>query len=308
MGRSGWLLVLFAAGAAVAACASGGAGPSSAEVDAGPAGNVIGLGDAGAPTGGDGGLTLASETSIFTPDGSSAAVVYAHSGDTLFRLDPSTNQVAFVGFFTGGCMGVIDVALDAESNAYVTTPTDLWALDLKSVACRHIASGTYPNSLSFVPRGTLDPEAESLVGYLGSTYVRIDTTTGAITKVGSLSGDYLSSGDIVSVIGGGTFLTVKGGPSYCDDCLLQIDPKTGDLIQDYGSLNHSDVFGLAFWAGTAYGYDDSGDVFSIGWQEGALVTTDITVPNPPPTLSFWGAGSTTSAPPKSADGGGMPFQ
>jgi hypothetical protein len=47
-------------------------------------------------------------------------------------------------------------------------------------------------------------------------------------------------------------------------------------------------------------------VFSIGYAGGALVTTDIPVPRPPPMLSFWGAGSTTAAPPMSADGGGIP--
>jgi hypothetical protein len=100
---------------------------------------------------------------------------------------------------------------------------------------------------------------------------------------------------------------VQGGPESCGDCLLQVDPTTGDLVQNYGSVNHSDVFGLAFWGGTAYGFDNGGDVFSISWQNGKLVTTDIPVPNPPPNLSFWGAGSTTSAPATTPDGGGFPI-
>jgi hypothetical protein len=73
-------------------------------------------------------------------------------------------------------------------------------------------------------------------------------------------------------------------------------------------VNHVDVFGLAFWAGTAYGFDNGGDVFSINVQNGTLVTTPIAVPNPPPGLQFWGAGSTTAAPPTAADGGGIPIQ
>ena len=101
---------------------------------------------------------------------------------------------------------------------------------------------------------------------------------------------------------------MKGGPGNCNDCLLQIDPKTGDLVQSYGSVNHTDVFGLAFWAGTAYGFDNGGQMFSIGWQNNKLVTTDLPVPNPPPGLQFWGAGSTTAAPPTSQDGGGIPIQ
>ena len=56
---------------------------------------------------------------------------------------------------------------------------------------------TYPNSLSFVPKGTVDPNVEALVGYNGGTYVRIDTVTGAVTSIGNLGSGYSSSGDIV---------------------------------------------------------------------------------------------------------------
>jgi hypothetical protein len=129
-----------------------------------------------------------------------------------------------------------------------------------------------------------------------------------VQNVGNLSGGYTSSGDIVSVIGGGTFLTVKGGKDNCNDCLLQIDPTTGDLVQNYGDIGYVDVFGLAFWAGTPYGFDNGGKVFSLSWQNNKLVTTSIPVPDPPPALAFWGAGSTTSAPATTDDGGGIPVQ
>lgn len=314
-----WLLPALGCAAAAMACGSnissgfaandaGGEGGSLTGDDSGGTG-----GSEGGGGGGEGGHGLLGDGGGGGADqdsGSTATVslVYAHSADTLYRLDPTTTQIAVVGPFSGGCTSVIDLAIDSMSNAYVTTFTDLWKLDLSTAACTHISSGNYPNSLSFVPKGTLDPNVEALVGYQGSTYIRIDTTSGAVTNVGALTNGYSSSGDIVSVINGGTFLTVKGGPSSCGDCLLQVNPKTGDLIQDYGDIKHSDVFGLAFWAGTAYGFDDAGVLFSIGWTNGALTTADIPFPNPPPNLSFWGAGSTTAAPPKSADGGGLPIQ
>jgi hypothetical protein len=92
------------------------------------------------------------------------------------------------------------------------------------------------------------------------------------------------------------------------DCLLQVDPKTGNIIQNYGSTNHSAVYGIAFWAGTVYGFDDAGEIFSIGVQNKMIVTNIIPVPNPPAGLQFWGAGSTTAAPPRGSDGGGIPIQ
>ena len=306
-------LAVCATAGAVAACGSSADKSGFASGDAGSeTGSLTGGDSGGSSSGGSDG------SGLITGDGGTAghdsgsgapvALVYAHSADTLYRMDPTSKQIAVVGPFGGGATSVIDLAIDSNANAYITTSSDFWKVDLQSAACTFISSGTYPNSLSFVPKGTLDPNAEALVGYFGSQYIRIDTATGAVTNVGNLTGNYQSSGDIVSVIGGGTFLTVKGGPNNCGDCLLQVDPKTGDLIQDYGSVNHVDVFGLAFWAGTAYGFDNGGEVFSIGWQNGALVTANIPVPNPPPNLSFWGAGSTTAAPPMAADGGGIPVQ
>ena len=315
-------LLLFGLPAAlVLACGSGAAPSGFAQLDGGEASSVTGGGDGGSNSGsssggcsssssggGGGGLVGDGGRAPQEASAPAVAVVYAHSPGTLYRLDPTTTQIAVVGPFTGGCSNVIDLAIDSSSNAYVTTSGELWKLDLATAACTGIASGSYPNSLSFVPKGTVDPNAEALVGYVGSEYIHIDTTSGAISNVGSLKNGYTSSGDIVSVIGGGTFLTVKGGPASCGDCLLQVSPTTGDLIQDYGDIKHVDVFGLAFWAGTAYGFDNGGQVFSIAWQNGALVTSDIAVPSPPPNLQFWGAGSTTAAPPMSADGGGLPIQ
>jgi len=310
--------LLFASGTvlvtAVMVIACGSSNPSSgfSSNDAGQGGSSNSGGGSGSSSGsfGDDGSSLVGDGSTTMQDSGSpmaVAVVYAHSADTLYRLNPMNNQVAVVGPFNG-CDQVIDIAIDQNSNGYVTTSSGFYKVDLTTAACTHIADGNYPNSLSFVPKGTLDPNAEALVGFVDSTYIRINETTGAITNVGMLTGGYSSSGDVVSVIGGGTFLTVKGGNQNCNDCLLQVDPKTGALIQNYGSVNHSDVFGLAFWAGTAYGFDNGGEVFSIDYQGGSLVTMNIPVPNPPPNLSFWGAGSTTAAPPTSADGGGFPVQ
>ncbi len=255
----------------------------------------------------DGGTVDAQPADVVDASGPKAIVV-GHTPDTLYEFDVSTHNVSLVGPFQGCTQTtltqVIDLAIDAQMNAFATTFDGFYSVDLQTAQCTLIKAGSYPNSLSFVPAGTLDPSVEALVGYNGSTYVRIDTTSGNVTTVGGLTGGYSSSGDIVSVKNGGTFLTVTGGNENCGDCLLQVDPKTGNMIQNYGSINHGSVFGLAFWAGTAYGFDDSGELFSISWINNKLVTTNI-----PTTggLQFWGAGSTTSAPPTDTDGGGIPI-
>jgi len=307
------LFLCLGLGAMVTACGSSKTDSAFNPPDAGSAGadgamdDVGGSEDTGPGFGGDSSTTPTPDSGTTPPAG--VPYVYAHSPTQLYRLNPSTKAVSVVGTFSGACAldTIIDIALDASSNAYVTGFGGFYKVDLATAACTLIAMGSnYPNSLSFVPKGTLDPNKEALVGYQGSTYVRIDTTSGAISNVGNLTGGYQSSGDIVSVIGGGTFLTVNG--NACGDCLLQVNPKTGDLIQNYGSVQHPSVFGLAFWAGTVYGFDDGGQVFSIDYASGSLVMHDIPVPNPPAGLEFYGAGSTTSAPPAAPDGGGIPIQ
>jgi hypothetical protein len=220
------------------------------------------------------------------------ARVYAQSASTLYRLDPNTKAVTTVGPFSGCGGDVIDIAVDKDGVMYAATTGTLNRVDTATAKCSFVAFGIYPNSLSFVPKGTVDPNEEALVGYNGDVYVRIDKTTGTETPIGSLGGGYASSGDIVSVIGGGTYLTVYG--NGCSDCIVEVDPKTGAMKKMIGSVGHADVYGLAFWAGSAYGFDDAGELFQIDLGTGQ--TTPITMPQKPAGLRFWGAGSTTSAP------------
>lgn len=229
-----------------------------------------------------------------SPASAGASEVWSHSADTLYRLDPVTKQVTIIGPFAGCGGDVIDIALDAQSNLFATTPTALLRVDKANARCTKIADGTYPNSLSFVPRGTVDANAEALVGYVGSTYVRIDTKTGAVSSIGTLgNGGLQSSGDIVSVIDGPTYLTVYG--PGCADCIVEVNPKTGAITKNWGPLARADVYGIAFWAGSVYAFDAAGSLFEVTFAGGRLGTKEIPIPNGT-NLEFFGAGSTTSAP------------
>jgi hypothetical protein len=256
-----------------------------------------GNGDGGSGTGGAGGAGGGAGGAPPKDAGADGGpvlvpVVYAHSPNTLYKLDPVTKAVKVVGDFKG-CSSVIDIAIDKDGVVWGTTFGGLYTIDPVTAKCQEIALGSYPNSLSFVPKGTLDPNEEALVGYVGADYVRIDTKSGSVTKVGSLGNQgYASSGDVVSVIGGGTYLTVNG--NGCADCIVEVNPTTGALVNKIGSVGHSSVYGLAFWAGVAYGFDDAGELFQIDLATGA--SSVLPIPGAPPGLEFWGAGSTTAAP------------
>jgi hypothetical protein len=257
----------------------GAGGGSGGDSSAGGAGEG-GIGDLG----GQGGGVPVGETEVF-----------GHSAVTLYRLDPVTKQVTVVGDFDG-CFGegVIDIALDRYGSMIGTVVGGLYHIDKSTAKCALIKSGDYPNSLSFVPKGTVDPEVEALVGFEGSDYVRIFPDTGVKQKIGTLDGGYVSSGDVVSVIGGGTYLTVFGGPEGCGDCLLEVDPTTGAVVKNLGPLPYGTVYGLAFWGGSVYGFDAGGALFQIDLA--SVTTTEIPIPGATADLSFYGAGSTTSAP------------
>jgi hypothetical protein len=300
MRRAPPLLLLVAIGAGCSSGRGGGGfGGGDAGVHAGDSGGSAqdGAEGGGHPEAGSGRLT---SPDAAPPDGTTPlpAVVYGQSGSTLYAVDPGTKAVTVVGRFSGCDSAVIDIALDKTSKMYATTYGGVYTVDTATAACTLLQRGTYPNSLSFVPAGTLDPTAEALVGYQGGAYLRIDTTTGAMTTVGSIGKGYSSSGDIVSVIGGGTYLTVTGGEACAQhDCLISVDPTTGALITNYGSVGYSQVYGLAFWAGTVYGFDNAGKLFEVTFAQQTIQVTPIPIPSAPPGLSFYGAGSTTSAPP-----------
>ena len=267
-------------GGAGAATSAGGGGEGGAGAGTGTGGEGVGgLGGFG----GQGGGAPVGETEVF-----------GHSAVTLYKLDPVTKQVSVVGDFSGCNDSVIDIALDKAGSMVGTTFSGLFHIDKTTAQCTLIKSGDYPNSLSFVPEGTVDPDVEALVGFEGSTYVRIFTDTGDKQTIGTLNGGYVSSGDVVSVIGGGTYLTVFGGPEGCGDCIIEVNPTTGAFVKNVGTLDHGSVYGLAFWGGAAYGFDGGGALFQIDLA--TAMTTEIMIPGAPANLSFYGAGSSTAAP------------
>lgn len=219
------------------------------------------------------------------------AAVYANSGAALFLLDPIAHTFSVVGNFKG-CDKVLEIAVDRDGRIFATSPDGLFRVDPDDATCTAIGGADfYPNSLSFVPAGTLDPDADALVAYRDDVYERIDETTGAVTPIGMLGGGYVSSGDLVALPDGRVYLTVTG--NGCHDCLAQIDPKTGSLVTLVGKIGSDAVWGLGYGGGVVYGFTLWGGVLQIDLKTGN--GTPITFQSFPVGLNFWGAGSSTAA-------------
>lgn len=303
MDGKGWATLL--GGLMLAACsASGGSGNDGAGNASGTGGFAAGgMGGSGAAPPLDGGGAGPSDL---------VGEVYGHSALTLYKLEPFSKTVSIVGNFDclGGAnpalgAGMWDIALDKNGRMIGVKgglSGAVMEIEAATAHCTVISQGTYPNSLTFVPAGTIDPSAEVLVGYNKATYVRIDPQSGTTTNIGSLNPNgtgqaWESSGDIVSIIDDKTYLTAKPQGSNSDttiDSILEVDPKTGTALRVIGSTGFPKLWGLGYWAGTAYGFSEAGHLAEIDLSTGA--GQSIPLQGDLAGLAFWGAGVTTAAP------------
>lgn len=246
--------------------------------------------------------------------------VYAHTTDTLYLYEPVGGTLKKIAPFTFDKAGtesqIIDIAVDRTGNMYATTFSNFFSVDTATAKCTWIATTDpnvdFPNSLSFVPAGTVDPVKETLVGYASNgdnvavTYVKIDTTTGVMTTLGdmnaSLTGPrYRASGDIISLIQdqNRTYATVKlqvdGGASGTD-LLAEVDPSDGHLKRIIGDTLQTNLFGFGYWAGKGYGFSDTGRIVEIDMTSGKSVVLLTLMDDAGAPLPWYGAGVTTQAP------------
>jgi hypothetical protein len=241
--------------------------------------------------------------------------VYGHSALTLYRFDPVGGTFVTVGDFsclqgTDGVAEMLDIAIDRGGNMVGTAAMSehavivgrLVTIEKKTAACTVLRTGSYPNSLAFVPVGTVLPDREALVGYVNDAYVMINPDTGMVSGIGNLNppgaaNPWMSSGDIVSIVGGGAYVTIipKGSVTAdpAGDRIAEVDPATGAIKRVIGATGAAGLYGLGYWGGIAYGFSSSGVLVKIDLTSGAGTPIPITGA---PTAGFYGAGTTTVAP------------
>lgn len=251
------------------------------------------------------------------PDGGTPpGAVYAHTAQNLYLFEPISKKLSFVGPFQ--CLdagdSMIDIALDRDGIMFGTSFDGFLKINTTNGSCEYVKKdpfAQYPNSLSFVPTGTVDPTKETLVGYqfdatnAGTIYAKIDIATGAITKIGDLNDPnaavkYKSSGDLIALIRNGNkaFLTVKtlvADAGTGNDLLAEVDPKTGRLIRIINDIKKKDLYGFGFWAGTGYGFNAGGEILEIDMTN-ATSKTLMTLTEDGGVAAWYGAGVKTFAP------------
>lgn len=252
------------------------------------------------------------------PDGAKPpGIVYAHTAKSLYLFDPLAKTLTKRGDFT--CIGsssMIDIAVNAEGEVYGTTFTSFVKINPEDATCTIIRDElSFPNSLGFVPKGTIDDNVEALVGYMpgefsGSTdYVRVDLTTGITSKIGSLNRPgapvmFKSSGDIIAMSRNGNraFLTItrlfapETGTN--NDFLAEINPKTGEIEATFGEMAFNRLYGFGQWAGTGWAFSETGDIIQINLDNGEASLFQNAKDEDGGVLQWFGAGVTTASPTK----------
>ncbi len=290
---------------AIGCGASGDKGGDGVSLDSGDGGGDGGfVFDGGSDADpGDGGLFGDVSGDVVSPPPGGGTSIYAHSADTLYKLDPKTLELSNVGAFGNTAGGTVtdmtDIALDKDGAMFGVSFNTLYKIDYKSgVHCTRLASlATEFNGLTFVPAGTIDPLKEVLVGVaLDGGWYRVDVATGAssatVTKLGSYGSGYSSSGDSVGIIGDAVYSTVSTGFGGSDH-VVTIDPKTGKVLKDIGDTGVGGFWGVGYWGGVMYGFSSAGDLYQIDLK--TAKSTKVTIKGSP-SGGFWGAGVTTSAP------------
>lgn len=253
------------------------------------------------------GMDAAGSDSTVTPDMSR---VYAHSRDTLYRLNPLTLSPMRIGTMTGVTGSLLDMAVDNSDRIVGASRTELYLINSTSGAASVIRTfdGTSQDltSLSFIPGATPnDPDILVAARKDNGDVFQIDEVNGTATKLGNYGMhngmQVKSSGDIFGVRGYGIFATVDVGTDGMD-YLARVDPANGwkatpVSAQDTG---YDKIFGLGFWGGKIYGFVDTTPAGASPPPTGAVIQIDSVTGTAIELASgseqWFGAGVTTNAP------------
>ncbi len=210
------------------------------------------------------------------PDtGAPRGTIYVQTGTSLQVYEPYSKSLRDLGKFNCLPEGdlMFDIAVDRDSNIYGVTRLDRFVkIDPNNGTCSLVRQGAgndYPVLIAFVPKGTLDPANDALVGYEGENYLRIDVRTGALTRLGTLNppdagNPYEASGDLIYAGANGMFLTATypdagdGGDSF-----VRFDPKNGRRLSIVGKTGYGDLLGLGYWGGSIFAFTYTGEILQM---------------------------------------------
>lgn len=201
----------------------------------------------GGPTGGDG-STAVRDAAPDAPDPAKVTVSYAGGKDKkVYRFDMGTQS--FTALPSEGCPSAEETAVMSDGTVFVTSSNNQDLFRLTPAGCTQVKTGaSFPYAFGTAPIGTVSATEETLVGYSGADYVRVDPTTGAVTTItaGAL-GALRPSGDLTGM-GTRGFLAAASGVGACPangDCIVEVSLRNGLPVSAPVHLVGFGIYGLA---------------------------------------------------------------
>jgi hypothetical protein len=193
--------------------------------------------------------------------------MYAHTNNTLYSVDPATNQVARIGRFKNGQGFVVtmaDIAIDAQGHLYAggydataNGGHSIYVVDPTTARVRRVCDVPLAlTGLTFLSDGRLVAGADHAL-------TAIDLTQRCAQVEIYRDDNQTTSGDVVGLPDGKLYWTVIGSGN---DLLVVVDPVVGTATIA-GTTGGSMLYGL--------GYDETADVlYGFSNASGRIVTID----------------------------------
>jgi hypothetical protein len=182
------------------------------------------------------------------PDPAKVSVSYAAGKDKkVYRFDMDTQS--FTALPSAGCPAAEETAVRSDGTIFVTSSNNEDLFRVTPTGCTPVKTrSTFPYAFGTAPIGTVSATEETLVGYSGADYVRVDPNTGDVTTItaGAL-GTLRPSGDLTAV-GTRGFLAAASGVGSCPangDCIVEVSLRSGLPVSAPVQVPGFGIYGLA---------------------------------------------------------------
>jgi len=256
------------------------------------------------------------------PDGikvSDPRMMYAHSREELYSISPSNLKLSLKGKFSFAPAipvnerSINDIAMTGDDRLFAITKTFIYEVNVKTVKTTKVAqvqaSAKTPPlvALTFEKSGMLlgsDMDGALYRIYYSGTGGK---PKGTVVKLGTYGQGLGSSGDLVATKSGTMYgVSQKGaGATDTNNKMIEVRLPKGsgggnNLATPGCKLGHGKVWGLAFWAGTIYGFtrgdNKNGKMISIKPDGGDVTKTCTVKVIKTYPYEFWGAAVSPLAP------------
>ena len=255
------------------------------------------------------------------PDGVTipdALMMYAHSREELYAISPGSLKLTLKGTFTFDKSvpvnehSINDIAMTGDGRLFALSKTNIYEINIKTVKATKVAqvqAGTKPPPLVAL---TFEKSGKLLGSDMDGAFYRIyykagsGKPMGTVETLGTYGQGLGSSGDLVATKDGTIFGVSQKGLNATDDnnIMIKVRLPTGTGAKNLATagckLGHGKVWGLAYWAGTIYGFtrgdNKDGKMLSIKPDGGDVTKTCTVKVIKTYPYEFWGAAVSPLAP------------